>query len=251
MKLTFLGSGSAFCVDNYQSNMMIEKNGKKLLIDCGGDIRWSLKEKGLTVSDIDGIYISHAHNDHIGGLECVAFSTYFNPNIKPIKLYGEGEMLDDIWDKSLTGGLNSIQGQKVGLDDYFDVQRIKKNDAFTWQGIKFQMIQVVHVMAEFSVVHSYGLLFKGDKGKEIFITTDTQFCPAQIKTFYERADYIFQDCETSPFLSGVHAHYTELVGLNKDFKKKMHLYHYQDGKKADCKKDGFAEWVTKGQEYEL
>ena len=139
MKLTFLGSGSAFCLDNFQSNMMIEKNGKKLLIDCGGDIRWSLKEKGLTVSDIDGIYISHAHNDHIGGLECVGFSTYFNPATPPPKLFGEGEMLDHIWDKSLAGGLDSIQGQKVGLNDYFDVQKVKKNDSFIWEGIKFQI----------------------------------------------------------------------------------------------------------------
>jgi len=251
MKLTFLGSGSAFCLDNYQSNMMIEKNGKRLLIDCGGDIRWSLKEKGLTCNDIDGIYISHEHNDHIGGLEYVAFSTYFNPNKEAIKLFGEGEMLDHMWDHSLAGGLNSIQGQKVGLDDYFDVRRIKKNDSFTWEGIEFQLIQVVHVMAEYSIVHSYGLMFTGDKGKKIFITTDSQHCPNQIKTFYADCDVIFQDCETAPYPSGVHAHYTELITLDKAFKNKMYLYHYQDGEKSDCKKDGFTGWVKKGQVFDL
>jgi len=250
MEITFLGSGSAFCLDNYQSNMMIEKNGKRLLIDCGGDIRWSLKEKGLTCNDIDAIYYSHEHNDHNGGTEYMAFSTYFNPNKNPIKVFGEGDMLDHMWDHSLSGGLNSIQGKKVGLDDYFDVHRIKKNDPFTWEGIEFQMVQVIHVVAEFSIVHSYGLMFTGDKGKRIFITSDTQFSN-HLSTFYDQADIIFHDCETAPFKSGVHAHYTELVTLPKETKKKMHLYHYQDGEKADCKKDGFVEWVKKGQEYEV
>ena len=45
MELTFLGSGSAFTNDgtNYQSNMILEHNGKRLLIDCGGDVRFPLR----------------------------------------------------------------------------------------------------------------------------------------------------------------------------------------------------------------
>lgn len=35
MKIKFLGSGSAFCFGNYQSNIMVETENKKLLIDCG------------------------------------------------------------------------------------------------------------------------------------------------------------------------------------------------------------------------
>ena len=43
IKLTFLGSGSAFTIedDNFQSNLLLEDlaTGKKLLIDCGSNIR--------------------------------------------------------------------------------------------------------------------------------------------------------------------------------------------------------------------
>lgn len=38
MNLTFLGSGSAFTTENYQSNIIIDNAGKKLLFDCGSDI---------------------------------------------------------------------------------------------------------------------------------------------------------------------------------------------------------------------
>jgi len=83
-------------------------------------------------------------------------------------------------------------------------------------------------------------------GKNIFITTDTQFNPNQIMQFYRDADLIIQDCETSPFKSGVHAHYTELATLDESIKKKMWLTHYQDGKKANAQKDGFKGYLNKG-----
>ncbi|MGL5034855.1 MAG: MBL fold metallo-hydrolase, partial [Microcystaceae cyanobacterium] len=60
MQLLFLGSGSAFtlCSDNFQSNMLfISESGRKLLIDCGTDIRFSLHKAGLSYQDITDIYI--------------------------------------------------------------------------------------------------------------------------------------------------------------------------------------------------
>ena len=44
MKLTFLGVGSAFTLQYYQSNMLVDVPEGKLLIDCGSDARHSLAE---------------------------------------------------------------------------------------------------------------------------------------------------------------------------------------------------------------
>ena len=48
-KLTFLGSGSAFTLGdaNYQSNILLQKNFDTMLIDAGGDLRFSLNEQGM------------------------------------------------------------------------------------------------------------------------------------------------------------------------------------------------------------
>lgn len=72
-----LGTGSAFTMGNWQTNFLISRNGKFLLIDCGSDIRWSMDMIGLSFKDIDAVYISHAHADHIGGLEWLGFTRYF------------------------------------------------------------------------------------------------------------------------------------------------------------------------------
>ena len=37
----------------------------------------------------------------------------------------------------------------------------------------------------------------------------------------------------------------------KETKMKMHLYHYQDGEKPDCKKDDFLGWCKKGQSFNI
>jgi ribonuclease BN (tRNA processing enzyme) len=277
MKITFLGSGSAFSTENFQSNMLIESNGERMLFDCGGDIRWSLKEKGLSLSDIDAVYVSHLHADHTGGLEGLAFIKYFSQVIpkglpKP-NLYGNTQVINDLWDSTLKGGLQSIQMIDANLDTFFNVHRVPNNDYFLFGSYKYndcselscKLVQSIHVVADCSLVKSFGLFItvvKVDEGsmhvnsrKKVYITSDTQFAPSQIKDFIKSADVVFHDCETVPveYASGVHAHYEELKSLPEEMKAKMWLYHWNGSyeKLPDAKADGFLGFVKKGQEFEI
>ena len=227
MKIIFLGTGSAFTLNNNQTNFLIEQNGKYLLIDAGTDIRFSLVEKALSYKDIDATYISHLHADHAGGIEYLAFCSYFDPKKEKITLYGNGELLRRGWNDSWRGGLESIQGKCMTLQDYFDISMVRPNGMFIWEGIEFHIVQAIHIMNKYALVPSYGLMAV-HKGKKIFLTTDTQFCPSALLDFYKEADLIIQDCETTPYSSGVHANFTDLATLSSEIKKKMLLVHYQD-----------------------
>lgn len=251
LTLKFLGTGSAFTVgdDNFQSNALLQMDGDNLLIDAGGDIRFALAEAGLTYLDIKNIYISHLHSDHIGGLEYLALTTYFDPRYqdKP-HLYSSEKVVKDLWQHSLAGGLRTIQTKLATLDTYFDVHAIKQYQTFHWAGIEFKLVQMVHIISEYELMPCYGLMFNVNKTR-IFFTSDTQFAPNQLIDYYREADIIFHDCETAPYKSGVHAHYTEMVALPEEFKKKIWLYHYNPGVLPDAKKDGFLGFVSKGQEF--
>jgi ribonuclease BN (tRNA processing enzyme) len=253
VKLVFIGSGSAFTVgsDNYQSNMYLEDDEhKKLLLDCGSDAKNALFELGLSYKDIDGVYISHLHADHVGGLEWLSFTTYFDKNCPKPTLFICEKLKNELWKNVLSGGLRSLQGIEPKLSSFFKVKTVKENDHFEWSGVDFKIIQTIHVMNEFTINPSYGLFFTAN-GVNVFLTTDTQFCPHQIKEFYNQADIIFQDCETSKYLSGVHAHYTELLTLSPEVKSKMWLYHYNPGPLPDPKKDGFRGFVKKAQVFDF
>lgn len=250
MRLVFVGCGSAFSVENYQSNMLLEaSSGRRLLIDCGGTAHIALAAMGLRASDINDVYISHLHGDHIGGLEWLGFCTYFSGKARPY-LYAHKSLIRPLWQTCLRGGMSSIQGQRATLDTFFDVHPIRRNGHFTWEGVRFQLVRSIHVMDGFDDTPSYGLMWKiGDT--TYYLTTDAQHAPHQIQTYYNMADVVFQDCETAPCKSGVHAHYSELASLGPETRSKMWLYHYQDGPLPDAKADGFRGFIRKGQVFDL
>ena len=254
MKLTFIGTGSAFTLSNFQSNMLLEDSGKRLLIDCGGDVRHALAKAGLGAKDIDALYVSHLHADHIGGIEWLGFSRYFSPGPKP-DLYISERLALSLWENSLRGGMASHQGVVLTLDHFFStVHRIPHNGGFRWGKTECRLVQTVHYMDGYEIVPSYGLLMRANSNPtagEVFLTTDTQFAPSQLMEFYKRATAIFQDCETSSYKSGVHAHYTELQTLPAEIRSRMWLYHYQDGPLPDATADGFAGFVKPGQSFEF
>ncbi len=248
-----LGVGSAFTTPpsgnlnncDFQSNFIVRKNGKCLLIDCGSDIRFSLAQQELSVSDIDAVYISHQHADHIGGMEWLAFSTYFNPTLKKPTLYCVTPLMRLLWKECLKGGLSSLQGKVAHMTEYFDCVSVPAKEKFEWEGITCQTVQTVHIVSGYVFNYSFGLIMDNG-GKKVFLTTDTQHAPNQITEFYNQADLILQDCETAPFKSGIHAHYSELAELPADIKSKMYLYHYQPDAHQEAKRNGFKGFLKKG-----
>lgn len=252
MKLTFLGSGSAFAVDgNYQSNAILQADsGNTLLIDCGSDARLSLLDLNLSYQDISHVYLSHLHADHIGGLEWLAFTTKFNPACKKPTLYSSEAVLKDLWNRSLSGGLSSIEGVDADITTYFNIHSIAPNDFFIWEGIEFYIVQTLHYISGYAIMPSYGLIFSIG-GRTVFFTSDSQFTPYYFNSLYKRAAIIFHDCETNEFHSGLHAHYSDLMTLDPDLRSKMWLYHYTENPLLDAEKDGFAGFVKKGQSFLL
>lgn len=255
MRLTFIGTGSAFTVGgNYQSNMLVESDGgKRLLIDCGGDARHALYELGLSQDDIDAVYISHLHADHIGGLEWLAFTTMFNSKgTRKLPLFCQKRLMEPLWNL-LSGGLFSLEDRPCSLETFFAVRPIGDELCFVWEGIEFRIFQTVHQICNAVLMPSYGIEVEMN-GKKVLLTTDTKFAHElddPLRKKYASADIIFQDCETAQIKSDVHAHYSELVTLPTVVKNKMWLYHYQPGPLPDAKKDGFLGFAQKGQQFDF
>lgn len=262
MTLKFLGAGGAFApVSVGNSNLLLTSaSGKRLLIDFGTTGPYILRDElGVPFNDIDGVYVSHCHSDHIGGLEQFAFSRYFIPPRTRPKLFGVPEIFDELWNRSLRGGLDSVQGKMMTLTDYFDCQPMT-GGTFEWEGWRFEAVPTVHIVSGYTIKHSYGLFFKPihGVGEAVFFTTDTMFAPDLLAPWYYKASLILHDCETLPeeYRSGVHAHIKDLASLPEHVRKhpspqvrQFWLYHHGDP--AHPLGDQFAGFVTKGQEFKL
>lgn len=253
MRLTFLGSSSAFCIDpnNYQSNILLTSaTGRRLLIDCGTDIRFSLAKQGLNYRDVDDIYISHLHADHVGGMEFIGFASMFDPECAQLGLYISESIADELWTNCLAGGMSATDDKCCTLSDYFQVHAVSNVGKFVWEGIEFNLVSANHVDGKEKSMHSFGLFFTvGDKS--VYLTTDTKFSPQKLGRYMEDADLILHDCETSRNASGVHARFEDLVSLPDSIKKKIWLYHYDDGPLPDPLESGFCGFVRRGQIFDL
>lgn len=256
MHLQFIGVGGAFTDRYFQSNMVLTVDGKRMLIDCGSDARHAMRAQSLSYRDLAAVYISHLHADHAGGMEWLALKTKFDPGFvdeggqkRKLTLYLRNTLAPQLWDM-IRGGCG-IANVKARLGTFFDVKSVAANRAFKFNGATLRTVQTVHYTNYTEIVPSYGLHWKTASGKRVFLTTDTQFAPSSIQVFYDDSDIIFHDCETSPFRTGVHAHYDELKTLDPRLKRRMWLYHYQDFDLPDAQADGFAGFVKQGQIFDL
>lgn len=109
MKVTVLGCGSSLgtpaaggfwgtCDPNNPKNarsrasIMVQTEKTNLLIDASYDLRYQLNR--VELKDIDGLLISHAHSDHVNGIDDVRVLAYHNN--KMIDVYSNRETLDEI-----------------------------------------------------------------------------------------------------------------------------------------------------------
>lgn len=250
MRLMFLGVSSALTAGykNFNSNMLLtSKSGKNLLIDCGYDIKHSLHEQKMSHKDIDAVYISHLHADHVGGLEWLGFNKLFIDKAIPT-LFISHLIKDKLWDNVLSGGMSSLENQNASLSTFFNVNPIIKNK-FIWESINFKLIKVRHAYNNNHELPCFGLFIEIEDQK-IFITTDTRFCPDILMPIFEKADLIFHDCETSTHKSSQHARYNELKELPPSIKSKMWLYDYeQNSSLPNASNDGFQGFIATGQSF--
>jgi len=253
MKIQFLGVGSQFSGhEQYHSNIIITaQSGKRMLIDCGGDARFSMAESGINPTDIDAVYISHLHSDHVGGLEWFTISNYFGQEKVHPKLFCEEELQNRLWNHTLKGGLECIGNKSMELSDYFNCLPQKENGFFSWEEIRFELIKMPHITGPACERYSYGLHITSTKDKSyaVFISTDTIFQPDLLQEISEDITVIFHDCETVPTRTAVHAHYEQLRTLPVALKQKIWLYHHQLNSGYNPQKDGFQGFVVKGQKF--
>lgn len=213
MTLEFLGVGSAFAKENYQNNLLINGN---ILIDCGASVGRSLYDTGRSFKNIDHIFITHTHSDHIGGMEECAFLNKFFYNERKITLHLPPELITPIWEHSLKGGLKDISNENRHLEDYFEIREASR--CFQIEGVQFEIIPTYHVPGKFCC----GLKINN----RIYFSGDTQFVPEMVEQHGTNAEIIYHDCQF--FTGGIHASLEELTSLPKNLRCKTWLMHYSD-----------------------
>ena len=151
MKLTFLGTGTSCGVPTIgcqcevcqstapkdkrlRCSALVETENTRLLIDCGPDFRQQIMPQPFR--RIDGILITHAHYDHMGGMDDVRPYCQFgeiNVYADPIARQGLLQMLPYCFAENRYPGVPAI-----GLHE------IHKHEPFTIGDFDIMPIEVMH-----------------------------------------------------------------------------------------------------------
>lgn len=261
VSIQFLGVGGAFAMPTtpgdlstapMQSNMVItSESGKRMLFDCGGDIRFSAQMCGYGPNSFDAVYISHEHADHAGGLEWLLLNRLFGGGLKPV-LIAEAKLIQNLW-TMLRPGLRVTTKGVMRSRHYYEERWFSwqsYEDRMNWEGLWLTFVRNEHVVHSKQPMISYGVIVRTSDQNRFYLSSDTVFDDVQIITIAEKVDMIFHDCEVG-YKTGVHAHYDELLTLPDAVRAKMWLYHYNpvEAAKRDPTADGFLGFVARGQTF--
>jgi len=89
MRVTLLGTGTPFPnAERFGSAILVEVAGKKLLFDCGRGVVIRLTQAGVSPKEIDGLFLTHLHSDHVVGIPDLWLSGWFLGRSKPLRIWG-------------------------------------------------------------------------------------------------------------------------------------------------------------------
>lgn len=244
--LTFLGVGAGLSPELGNNNVLLESEDRQqhLLVDCGPVTAHDLKLAGR-LQDIANVYITHVHDDHMGGLDLWAQLNRYVFRHRP-NLYFREELYEELWPGSMRGGLERVSSPDgdpatADLDGYFTPHRLADGDAVQFPGLPALLPRrSMHVPGK----PSFGFFL----GEEIYYSSDTQDLPPAVGPTGKPLRVIFQDCQLFDIPHGVH---TSLQRLDRELpagqKAITRLMHYNHPPDVDARAMGFWGFVQRGE----
>ncbi len=88
MKIHFIGTGSGkFTRNRFFTSFIIETKGYKILVETGDGIASEMMNRGIDINSINGIVISHLHQDHAGGFAGLIAQMKLTNRKLPLKVF--------------------------------------------------------------------------------------------------------------------------------------------------------------------
>lgn len=220
LTVTLLGTGSPLVSTERMGNStLVQAGGYNLVFDGGRGMSIRLAQAGLTCGEIDGIFLTHYHSDHVNGVSDAWMTGYIPPlgaRAAPLDMYGpvglnklaQGLRMahaDDIRMRVQEAGVGpatvEIEAHETGTLDQV---------VFNRDGLRVRMFEVDHDKADFlTPAVGYRIDYRG---YSVLISGDTRPTPNVIKwgrgvdlLIHEVADFVDP---TLPAIQNVYDHHT-------------------------------------------
>lgn len=216
VEIVILGSGTAIPTpDRGAASYLLIVNGEKIMLDCGPGSTRKLAQAGCELIDLDKVFISHFHPDHICDLTAILFGSRIKgySRTKPLELVGPVG-LKEHYDKLL-----NVFGNWLTSKDYeLKITELDTNNnsitvAYPQYKLIAQMVEHSHPAHGYRVETPLGT---------ITYSGDTDYCESII-SLCQNSDIAVVECST-PDERKIHGHLTpKLAGQIAQEAKVKHL----------------------------
>ncbi len=185
-RVTLLGTGSpAPVMRRFGPGVLVEAGGKKLLIDCGRGMTQRLLQAGVRLGQLDGLFITHLHSDHVVGIPDLWLTGWLDvPYAQrkgPFRVYGPAgtsELMQGLvkaydWDIRARTADQNLVPENVRPE----VTEFKQGVVYEQGGVKVTAFEVDH-----GELLKPAVGFRVDyAGRSVTVSGDTRFSENLIK----------------------------------------------------------------------
>jgi ribonuclease BN (tRNA processing enzyme) len=224
------GVGNAFSTEHYGTHFLLDHPDYLFGIDCPDGYRRALdahafsrtsdqSDAAIEVSDLDGLFITHLHGDHVNGLEmALAYRRYVTE--QTLDLYGPPTLDGVLWERRLGASLGqSFDGEtynSLGPDNFYDLHIVPWQHTHDIGPFTVALYQTTHHLP------AAALKIEAD-GATLGYSCDTVF-DRDLIDWLADADVILHETGTGPG----HTDLDDLTALPTKITDRMRLVHYPD-----------------------
>jgi ribonuclease Z len=150
IKVTILGSGTPRVnIDRFSQSILVEHKNDKFLFDAGRGALLRLNQSRILPNEINNIFFTHLHSDHILGFSDILMTGWVYHRQKPLNVFGPPgttnfidstikSFEEDIKVRSLPPEKLDVNNLKSNIEIIFDGYTYKKN------GLTIETFSVKH-----------------------------------------------------------------------------------------------------------
>ena len=217
MKLTILGSGTSVPhPQRSSSGFWLETENGSILLDCSASAVHQMARENCDWKNLDAIWISHFHLDHVGGIAPFLFGTKYAPETqkreKPLKIFG-AKGLKKLLEKFDEAGEYDLFKQPFPLE-IIEVEPLEKFEILP--NVAAVTIETPHTE------ESLAIHIRDENDKTIVYSADTGFTK-DLGTFARNVNLLILECS---FFSD------KPVETHLELAEAMYLIRYAEPKKT-------------------
>jgi ribonuclease Z len=194
MEIVLLGTGCPQCDPERRGPAnLVRAGGLRFLVDCGSGVTQRLVEAGTRGADIDALFLTHLHTDHLVDFYQLVVSSWHQGRARGWRVFGPPGTRDFVagtmalWAAERAQRIAHEKRASVAAFD-IDVTEIGPGTAWDEGGVRVTAVAVAHA----PVRHAFGYVFEAGGHKAAF-SGDTAYC-ADLIAAARDADVLVHEC---------------------------------------------------------